>query len=140
MAPTEVPREFAEDYEEAQLVLKYSPKSSAALSRRCLQHILREKAGATGRNLYQEIQSVLDSNTLPSHVVDILDVPRRIGNMTAHPTTDSSAGTIVDIEPWEAEWCLEVIDALYDHYFVMPARNAERLARLRQKVDETNPA
>jgi len=43
--PPEVPPDFTEDYIEACLVLPDSPKASAALSRRCLQHILGEKAG-----------------------------------------------------------------------------------------------
>ena len=40
--PKEVPSHIAEDYKEAALVLNFSPKSSAALSRRCLQAVLRE--------------------------------------------------------------------------------------------------
>ena len=43
--PAEVSEEFAENYTQACLVLPDSEKASAALSRRCLQHILREKAG-----------------------------------------------------------------------------------------------
>jgi hypothetical protein len=37
----EVPAEFGRDYVEACNVIDASPKASAALSRRCLQHILR---------------------------------------------------------------------------------------------------
>lgn len=51
----DVPKDFADDFNEAVLVLPYSPKASAALSRRCLQHILREKGGFTARTLDQEI-------------------------------------------------------------------------------------
>src|SRR5712664_676581 len=40
----EVPVEFADDYREACLTLPDSAKASAALSRRCLQHLLRESA------------------------------------------------------------------------------------------------
>src|SRR5947209_16043678 len=43
--PPEVPEEFASDFREANLVLPDSEKASAALSRRCLQHLIREKAG-----------------------------------------------------------------------------------------------
>ena len=132
-APPEVPAEFTEDYGEACLILADSAKASAALSRRCLQHILREKASVKHGTLFSEIQEVINSNTLPAHITDILDVPRKLGNVAAHPIKESNSGTIVDVEPWEAEWCLEVIEALYDHYFVMPARNAERLRRLNQK-------
>jgi len=39
--PPEVPKHIADDYTEACLVLPISPKASAALSRRCLQAILR---------------------------------------------------------------------------------------------------
>ena len=132
--PSEVPEEFATDYREACLVLTDSPKASAALSRRCLQFILREKAGVEGRNLYEEIEQTKDLNILPTSVVELLDVPRKVGNVAAHPVEDSVTGLIVDVDLWEAEWCLEVIEALYDHFFVVPAKNAERLSRFDQKM------
>ncbi len=127
--PAEVPDEFKRDYHEACLVLADSPNASAALSRRCLQFILKEKLGAPGDNLHKEICWAIASGGLPSSIVDLLDVPRKIGNRAAHPTL-SDAGMIVDVEQWEAEWCLEVIEALYDQIFVLPARNSERLERL----------
>lgn len=40
--PSTVPEHIAQDYVEATLVLPFSPKASAALSRRCLQTVLRE--------------------------------------------------------------------------------------------------
>ena len=63
--PAEVPAQYAEDYNEACLVLADSPKASAALSRRCLQHLLREEAKVKHQDLAKEIQEVLDSNVLP---------------------------------------------------------------------------
>ena len=42
--PPEVPSNLAEDFIEACVVLSDSPKASAALSRRCLQTLLREYA------------------------------------------------------------------------------------------------
>ena len=132
--PSEVPPKFAEDYLEACLVLADSPKASAALSRRCLQLIIQEVVGAKGNTLYEEIEQAKQQGNLISSLVDLLDVPRRVGNIAAHPTKDKIAGLIVDVEPWEAEWCLDVIEALYDHCFVVPARNAERLRQLDQKL------
>ena len=131
-APPEVPPEFAEDYVEACLTFADSPKASAALSRRCLQHILQEKLGAQGRDLYHEIRWAIENANLPSSIVDLLDVPRKVGNKAAHPAL-TDAGVIVDVEPWEAEWCLEIVEALFDHVFVLPAKNRERLERLGQK-------
>lgn len=53
IAPTEVDDHIAKDYNEACAVFSLSPKASAALSRRCLQHILREKAGVV-KKIYQK--------------------------------------------------------------------------------------
>lgn len=60
----EVPDAFASDYREAVAVFPASSKASAALSRRCLQHIIREKAGIKRRDLAQEIEELLDSQAL----------------------------------------------------------------------------
>ncbi len=127
--PPEVPQEFSDDYKEACLVIADSPNASAALSRRCLQHLLREKAGVKQGRLIDEIKEVISSGALPTSIVDIIDIPRKMGNVAAHPL-ENDAGVIVPVEPWQAEWCLEVIEALFDHYFVTPARNAERIQRL----------
>ena len=130
--PPEVPEEFTSDYREACLGLADSPKASAALSRRCLQLILRKELEAQGRDLYKEIQWAIQHGNLPSSVIELLDVPRKVENEAAHPTL-SDAGLISDVEPWEAEWCLEIIEALYDYIFVLPAKNQERLGRLGQQ-------
>ena len=124
--PVDVPSEFAKDYLEACLVLADSPSASAALSRRCLQHVLREKAGVKENNLYKEIEVVVAGGTLPSDVSENLDYIRKIGNLGAHPTMNDVAGEIVPVEREEAEWCLEVIESLFDFYFVRPADSRRR--------------
>ena len=119
--PPEVDSKFANDYKEACLILNLSPKASAALSRRCLQNVLREKAGIKAGNLSTEIQQVIDSNVLPSHLADSIDAIRNIGNFAAHPLKSTSSGQIVEVEAGEAEWLLDVLEALFDFYFVQPA-------------------
>lgn len=118
--PAEVSTEFSNDYVEAASVLSDSPKASAALSRRCLQHIIHEKAGIKRRDLATEIQELIDSNTLPSWLSESIDAIRTIGNFAAHPIKSTSSGEIVPVEPGEAEWTLDVLDGLFDFYFVQP--------------------
>ena len=118
--PPQVSDEFAVDYKEACLVLADSAKASAALSRRCLQHLLREKAGVKPGNLADEIQKIIDSKTLPSQISESLDAIRIIGNFAAHPIKSQSTGEIVPVEPGEAEWTLDVLEMLFDFYFVGP--------------------
>lgn len=127
----EILERFGEDYNEACLVLNDSPKASAALSRRCLQNLLREKAGIKPGNLSDEIQQVIDSKQLPTALSDSIDCIRNIGNFAAHPLKSKSTGEIVDVEPGEAEWNLEVLELLFDFYLVQPEK-------IKQKRDELN--
>lgn len=119
--PPDLPTQFLEDYQEACLVLPDSPKASAALSRRCLQHILRDVANVKHSNLSNEIQEVLDSGKLPSLIAESIDAIRNIGNFASHPIKSQSTGEIVPVEPGEAEWNLDVLEALFDFYFVQPS-------------------
>lgn len=118
--PSEVPVTFSQDYIEAASVLADSPKASAALSRRCLQHVIHDKAGIKRRDLATEIQELIDSNALPSWLSESIDAVRTIGNFAAHPIKSTSSGEIVSVEPGEAEWTLDVLDGLFDFYFVQP--------------------
>lgn len=119
--PVEVPPEFAGDYAEACLVLPDSPKAAAALGRRCLQNLLRDFVGIKRGNLAEEIQQVLDSGKLPSGLHESIDAVRNIGNFAAHPMKSTQSGTILDVEPGEAEWTLDVLEELFDFYFVLPS-------------------
>jgi hypothetical protein len=131
-----VPADFSDDYNEACNVLDISPKASAALSRRCLQHILHDCAKVKERNLDQEIQKVLDGNMLPSHIAESLDAIRTVGNFAAHPIKSTSSGEIVEVEAGEAQWNLDTVEALFDFYFVGPAKNAIKKAALNQKLKD----
>lgn len=132
--PSEVPPEFTTDYREACLVLTDSEKASAALSRRCLQYLLREKAGIKRGDLANEIQQVLDSKQLPGHLAEDLDAIRNIGNFAAHPIKSTHTGEIVEVEPQEAEWLLNLLEGLFDFYFVQPARAKAKREALNAKL------
>ena len=134
--PPELPPSLIEDYKEACLVLSDSPKASAALSRRCLQNLLRQAAGVKAGDLSSEIQQVLDSGKLPSDIAVNIDAIRNIGNFAAHPSKDKSTGEIVPVEPDEAEWNLDVLESLFDFYFVQPARAKARRDALNKKLQD----
>lgn len=134
--PPEVPSTLTEDYTEACLVLPDSSKASAALSRRCLQNILREIAKVKHDNLANEIQEVLDRNNLPSHITESLDAIRNIGNFAAHPIKSNSSGEIVPVETGEAEWNLDVLEALFDYYFVQPSIITKKKEALNKKLQD----
>jgi uncharacterized C2H2 Zn-finger protein len=130
----DVPPPYSDDFREAGLVLPDSPKASAAISRRCLQNLLRDKAGVRLGDLAHEIQQVLDSGALPSHLAEQIDGVRNIGNFAAHPIKSRSSGVILDVEPGEAEWLLDTLEGLLDFYFVQPARTQRRREALDEKL------
>jgi hypothetical protein len=132
--PPEVPTDFAKDFEEAHAALEYSAKASAALSRRLLQRVLREKLGIQKRDLSQEIEEFIASMRAPTYLVEAIDAVRQIGNFAAHPIKFTNTGEIVDVEPGEAEWLLEVLESLVDFAFVQPARLEQRRKSLNEKL------
>jgi hypothetical protein len=59
IVPPEVPEHLSRDFREACIILGDSPRASAALSRRCLQALLRDAGGVKPGDLVKEIQQVL---------------------------------------------------------------------------------
>jgi hypothetical protein len=135
--PAETPSEIREDYEEACRVLPISHKASAALSRRCLQAILRRQ-GYTQKDLAQQIVALLSepdpAKAIPSALRQTVDAIRNFGNFSAHPITDQTTLQVIEVEPGEAEWCLDILEEMFDHYYVKPAQAAARKAALDAKL------
>jgi Domain of unknown function (DUF4145) len=128
------------DYNEAAAVLSLSAKASAALSRRILQTLIRDKAGIQKANLSLEIDELIATGGLPSRINESVDAIRNIGNFAAHPIKSTNTGEIVEVEPGEAEWNLDVLDMMFDHYFVQPFLLQEKKDALNKKlVDAGKP-
>ena len=132
-----VPEHLKADYQEAYQVLPVSPKASAALSRRVLQSILGEQ-GYVGRDLSKQIDAVLKDakpeKALPPGIQGTVDAIRNFGNFSAHPITDVTSLQIIDVEPEEAEWCLQIVERLFVHYYVRPAEDQRMLDDLNEKL------
>ncbi|MEG8023609.1 DUF4145 domain-containing protein [Sphingomonas aurantiaca] len=135
--PPDVPKSISLDYSEANEVLPISPKASAALARRCLQGILSSHS-YTGRDLMKQIESALSeadaAKALPSSLRENIDAIRNFGNFSAHPITDQTTLQVVEVEEGEAEWCLQLLLDLFDHYYVAPAKAAKQRANLAAKL------
>lgn len=132
----EVPEQYKAEFLEATAILGISPKASAALSRRMLQNILQKVFGIEKRSLADEIDEFLHMQGVPSHLAGAIDAIRNIGNFGAHPLKDLHSGEIVDVEPGEAEWLLDVLESLFDFAFVQPRRLEARKERLNNKLKQ----
>lgn len=136
--PSEVPPEIAQDYIEACNVLPVSPKASAALSRRCLQSMLHAHGYKAQKGLAKEIDALLNeadpTKALPNKLRVTVDGIRNFGNFAAHPIDDKTALQIIDVEEHEASWCLEIIEELFEHFYVGPAMARAKKAQLDAKL------
>ena len=64
------------------------------------------------------------------------DGVRDDGDFAAHPTKSKSTGVVVDVEFGEAEWSLDVIEGLFDFFFVQPAVLQRKKDALNQKLQD----
>jgi len=131
----DVPDNYLQDLREAESVLTLSPKASAALTRRLLQKLLSEKLNIYNTNLSKQIDVFLEDKNIPSHISKSVDAIRNIGNFSTHPIKELNTGEIVDVEPGEAEWSIEVIKALFDFLFIQPIRIERKRNELNLKLE-----
>lgn len=135
--PPEVPDIIKTDYIESCQVLPISSKASAALSRRCLQNMLRDN-GYKAKDLSKEIDLLLNEpdpmKAIPLTLRTTIDGIRNFGNFSAHPISDVTTLQVIDVEPHEAEWCLEILEEAFQHFYVRPAEAKARKAALDAKL------
>ena len=132
-----VPKPIVDDFKEAYMILELSPKASAALSRRCLQSVSINSEGVNeGSSLKDQISFTIEKGILPTYLSKLLNAVRVVGNFGAHPIPDKATGEIVDVEPGEAELNLEVLEGLFDFYYVQPAKNKDRIEKINKKLEK----
>ncbi len=54
--------------------------------------------------------------------------------LKAHPITDKNTLEIIEVEEHEAEWCLDILVEVFDHYYVRPEAAKKRKADLNKKL------
>ena len=77
---------------------------------------------------------------LPNDLHTTVDAIRGFGNFSAHPITDQTTLQVIDVDDEEAEWCLQIVAGLFDHYYVRPAAARERKASLNAKLKAAGKA
>lgn len=131
--PESIPQDVRDDYTEACAVLPHSARASAALSRRILQHVLRENGYKAG-NLEKEIDKAIPD--VSSALGEVLHAVRHVGNFAAHPIKSTNTGEIVDVEPGEAEWLTQILVDVFDELYVKRAAQAARVKAINARLRE----
>ena len=120
-----------------------APRSSATLSRRILQAVLQEQ-GYSERKLHLQIKAARNESDpnkkLPVWLSRIVDAVREFGNFSAHQEKDIAAHQVIEVEPGEAEICLDIVEGLFEHYYVRPAMESEKLKTVNRKLQQSGRA
>ena len=138
--PEYIPCVLRDDYVEACKIRDLSPKASATLARRCLQGMIRDFCGISEPTLYREIETLkksVEAGEGPKGVsidsVEAIDYIRKIGNIGAHMEKDINV--IVDVDPEEAQVLIELIETLFEEWYVERQKRSERFARVKEIAD-----
>ena len=138
--PDCIPKPLVEDYVEACLISEDSPKASATLSRRCMQGMIRDFCGIQDRTLAKEIDALrraVEEGRAPagvtSETVDAIDHVRTVGNIGAH--MEKEIDLIVPVDPQEAHALIELIEMLFEEWYVARDSRQKKLATI-SKIGE----
>jgi hypothetical protein len=121
-----VPDPFKQDYAEATAILDSSPRMSAVLSRRILADLLETYANHSQFKLSERIDKFTADKSHPSGLRENLHHFREIADFGAH-TQKNDQAEIIEVSKEEAEWTLDLLDRLFDHFIVAPEK--DRLMR-----------
>lgn len=142
--PDAVPAAIASDYYESCAIQRLSPKASATLSRRCIQGMIRDFCKINEKTLYAEIEKLgkqVENGQAEQGVTEdtiaAIHAVRSIGNIGAHMETDINV--IVDVDEGEAQALIELIELLFEDWYIARDQRKQRLTRV-QSIAQTKKA
>jgi hypothetical protein len=130
--PDYIPPPILADYNEACEIRDLSPKASATLCRRCLQGMIRDFWGIAKPKLKQEIDALKDQ--LDADTWHAIDAVREIGNVGAHMEND--VNLIIDVDPGEAQLLIELIETLFESWYIDRNEKQTRNAALKELAEK----
>lgn len=134
--PQFIPQPIVDNYKQACRIRDQSANASAAMARRCLQGMIRDFCNVSKGTLAKEIETLKSQvnegkgppGVSPDTLVAI-DHIREIGNIGAHMEKDINL--ILDVEPDEAQALIDLIELLFEEWYVARQAREEKLKKLR---------
>jgi hypothetical protein len=136
---SDVPAEFESEYQTACELLTLSPESSAAIARRLLRRFLAAQSGAEDAELSALIEATTESPELQPYLREALRTLVAAARLEPQSEKSLRPHTLMPVEPGEAEWTLDVLQTLFEAYYVQPARLQRLQSALEEKVGRLAP-
>jgi len=131
-----VPEQYADDYRQAAAILDDSPKASAGLSHRILADLLLDYGGYKNFGLSSRIDAFIADRNNPRPLRENLHYLREIADFGVHTQKEGVTGAIIEVTHEEAEWCLNVLDRLFDCYIVDPKHDEDVRMTFDEKLSQ----
>lgn len=128
-----IPEKYVQIFQESEQVNNISPRASATLSRYLLQMLLHEELHISKGNLEKEIAELEARSNVPSKLVTMLQVMRRVANFGAHPKKSTNSNEIVEVEEGESAIMLDLLEEVFDYIFVKPKQQEDFLKTIQEK-------
>jgi hypothetical protein len=139
--PDYIPKPIRDDYYEACAICELSPNASATVTRRCLQGMIRDFCGISNKRLVDELNELRDqvhSGKAPPGVqpdtLAAIEQVREIGNIGTHMEADTNV--IVDVDPEEAQIMIDLVELLFEDWYVARNDRTKHLAKIRSIAEE----
>ena len=141
--PDYISKPIVENYYQACRIRDLSANASAAMSRRCLQGMIRDFCKISEGTLAKEIEILkrqVEQGKAPLGVqhdtLEAIDYVRRIGRIGAHMEKDINL--ILDVEPEEAQALIDLIELLFEEWYVAKHQRENRLKKLGIVLEDKN--
>ena len=130
-----IPEPFRTDYAEAAVILSLSPRMSAVLSRRILADLLEKYAALTQFSLTARIDKFAADADHPRQLRENLHHFREIADFGAHTQKDDQSA-VIDVGTRDAEWMLDLLDRLFEHFIVTPAQDRKMREAMDDRIED----
>ena len=97
--------------------------------------ILHEELHIKKKNLEDEITELETKADIPSTLITMLQVMRKVANFGAHPKKSTNSNEIIDVETGEADIMLDLINELFDYIFIKPQKQRDFLQSIKEKYN-----
>jgi hypothetical protein len=135
----DVPADYADDYHTASQIISFSPEASAAISRRSLHQFLASVVHAGHGGLADQIRQAGLAPEVPAYVKQALRMLATLAKLDADSVKSLRPESIAAVEPGEAQWLLDLLQSLFDLYFVQPARMQRKQDALEEELAPPAP-
>lgn len=117
-----IPDNIQKIYSEIWSIKQTAPSAFVGQIRRALEYLCKDKK-AKGKNLFEQLNSLINMKILPETIAEMTDLIRKVGNIGVHATEE-------DIDIWDADLIDDFFRTIVEYVYIAP----EKVQRLKNRM------